>query len=195
MSSKDIKNAFNLRRSFAINNFEYLILIMKTAYLGLGSDLGDRSASLRSSLGLVREKLGRITVCSSVYETEPWGFSSSTRFLNMVLELETDLNPQGLLGRIMMVEAMLGRLREGKTYASRVIDIDILFYDRLCFSEGDLTIPHPRLHERRFVLVPMSEIAPEFIHPKLNKSIAELLNSCSDACRVSLLGDIENLDL
>jgi 2-amino-4-hydroxy-6-hydroxymethyldihydropteridine diphosphokinase len=169
--------------------------VMKTAYLGLGSDLGDRSASLRSSLRLIRENLGRILACSSVYETEPWGFSSNTRFLNMAIELETDLNPQGLLGRIMMVEAMLGRLREGKTYRSRVIDIDILFYDELCFSQADLTIPHPRLHERRFVLVPMSELAPGLIHPKLKMTISELLQSCSDACRVTLLGNIDNMEL
>lgn len=168
---------------------------MNTVYLGLGSDLGDRSASLRSSMNLIRENLGGITACSSVYETEPWGFESSTRFLNMVVELETDLNPQGLLGRIMMIEAMLGRLREGRAYTSRVIDIDILFYGDLCFSEGDLTIPHPRLHERRFVLVPLCELVPGLIHPGLIKSLEELLRDCSDACRVNLLGNIENLSL
>ena len=119
---------------------------------------------------MIEESIGSVVSVSSVYETEPWGFESDNEFLNMVLCVETDLSPSGLLGRILMIESQLGRIRCENQYSSRNIDIDILLYNNEIVNEAALEIPHPRMHERRFVLVPLAEIAPELIHPVLKKS-------------------------
>jgi len=157
---------------------------MKRAFLGLGSDLGDRSQNLDDAKTGIKETIGKIIAASSVYETEPWGFKSKTRFLNQVVSVDTDLTPSGLLGRILMIESQLGRLRGEKQYASRKIDIDILLYDNSVMEEASLTIPHPLIHKRRFVLVPLCEIAPDLTHPVLKKSIKYLLKKCPDKCKV-----------
>lgn len=157
---------------------------MKSVFLGLGSNLGDREGNLRNAVEKLGEYAGKIVKASSVYETEPWGFSSDDKFLNMVLELETSLNPSGLLERLLMIESMMGRLREGKQYSSRNIDIDILFFGDLgCYTKA-LEIPHPKLHERKFVLVPLAEIAPDMIHPVMKKDIMTLLKECQDNGKV-----------
>lgn len=156
------------------------ILNMESVYLGIGSNLGDRESNLRNAVEKLGEYAGKILKVSSVYETEPWGFKSDEKFLNMVVELETSLKPSGLLGRLLMIESMMGRLREGKQYSSRIIDIDILFYGNLgCYTKA-LEIPHPKLHERKFVLAPLAEIVPDLVHPVLKKSITQLLSECSD---------------
>ncbi len=103
---------------------------MKTVYLGIGTNLGNRESNLAKAVALMEEHIGPVKHASSVYETEPWGFQSENYFLNMVIEVETSLRPSGLLGRILMIESLLGRLREGKEYKSRIIDIDILLYDK-----------------------------------------------------------------
>ena len=157
---------------------------MKTAYLGIGTNLGDRESNLAKAVALVEEHIGPVIHASSVYETEPWGFQSENYFLNMVIEVETGLRPSGLLGRILMIESFLGRIREGKGYKSRIIDIDILLYDKRVIKTKVLVIPHPRIHERRFVLIPFSEIAEDLIHPVLGKRIRELLEACPDKSKV-----------
>ena len=140
-------------------------------FLGIGTNLGDRESNLKKAIALIKENIGPVIKSSSVYETEPWGFQSNDYFLNMVLEVKTDLKPSGLLGRVLMIEASMGRLRNAEGYTSRLIDIDILFYGKRKFSGKALLIPHPKLHERKFVLIPLCEIAPEFIHPVLGKTM------------------------
>ena len=157
---------------------------MKPVFLGIGTNLGEREENLRKAIKLIEEHIGSITEESSVYETEPWGFQSETSFFNMVIKIETNLTPSGLLGRILMIEAMMGRLREGQGYKSRIIDIDILFFGSRIFENKILKIPHPRIQERRFVLVPLSEIAADLLHPVFKKSIKELLQECKDKSKV-----------
>lgn len=153
---------------------------MNKVFLGIGTNLSDREANLKEAVKGLSETIGTIIRCSSVYETEPWGFETDEQFLNMVIEAETRLSPSGLLGAILMTEAKLGRTRSGTQYSSRLIDIDILLFNDLIMNEEALQIPHPHLHERRFVLVPLCEIAPDMVHPVSKKTIRELLGSCND---------------
>ena len=133
---------------------------MTVAYVGLGANLGDRDASIRRAA----ELLGARRV-STVRETEPWGYADQPRFLNAVAELETDEEPRALLDRLLEVERALGRTREGPRYGPRTIDLDLLLYGDLELDEPGLTVPHPRLHERLFVLEPLAELAPELVVP------------------------------
>jgi len=130
------------------------------AYVGLGANLGDRDASIRRAAELVGAR--RV---STVRETEPWGYADQPRFLNAVAELETDEAPRALLDRLLEVERALGRTREGPRYGPRTIDLDLLLYGDLELDEPGLTVPHPRLHERLFVLEPLAELAPELVVP------------------------------
>ena len=150
---------------------------MKTVYLSLGSNLGDREQMLQSALDRLNAPDLRILRVSSVYETEPIGFKEQPFFLNLVAEGETDLFPLMLLGRIQKVELQLGRKRSGPPNRPRSIDIDILLYGRVTVHSAHLDIPHPRLHERRFVLGPLVELAPDLRHPTLGRTMRELLAS------------------
>jgi 2-amino-4-hydroxy-6-hydroxymethyldihydropteridine diphosphokinase len=157
---------------------------MKEVFLGIGTNLGDRENNLKEAVARIEEHIGRVLKCSSLYETEPWGFDSGNQFLNIVLKVETKLEPSGVLGRILMIETLLGRVRGEKQYSSRVIDIDILFYEDQIIEEKSLTIPHPLMHKRRFVLVPLCEIEPEWVHPILKKTIVIMLKTCGDRSQV-----------
>jgi 2-amino-4-hydroxy-6-hydroxymethyldihydropteridine diphosphokinase len=149
-------------------------------YLLLGSNLGDRKKQLDRAADLIMEMIGPVVMRSSVYETEPWGFTSDDLFLNAALECRTSLSPVEVLHRIESIEKLFGRERPGTGYSSRIIDIDILFYEGLVMDLERLKIPHPRLQERRFVLVPLDEIAHSFVHPVSGKTVGELLRDCSD---------------
>ena len=149
-------------------------------YLLLGSNLGDRKKQMDEALDLIPEMIGPITKRSSFYETEPWGFSSEKFFLNIALQTLTSLSPEEVMQKIDQIEKTIGRKRSGTGYSSRSMDIDILFYDDLIMDQDILKIPHPRIQDRRFVLVPLDEIAHELIHPVFRKTIGELLRDCTD---------------
>lgn len=157
---------------------------MEKVFLGLGSNMGDRLNIIEEAKNRIIESIGKIIISSSVYQTEPWGFESKNEFLNIVICVETELAPSGLLGRILMIESQLGRLRCEKQYSSRNIDIDILLYNSEIVNKEALKIPHPGMSDRRFVLVPLAEIAPDLIHPVLRESIKSLLISCPDKSSV-----------
>jgi 2-amino-4-hydroxy-6-hydroxymethyldihydropteridine diphosphokinase len=160
---------------------------MKIVFLGIGTNLGNRERNLRRAVARIEKIIGRVLNSSSVYETEPWGFRAEADFLNIVVKVETQLAPSGLLGRILMIESMLGRIRGEKQYESRVIDIDILLYEDMIIDEESLKIPHPLMQKRKFVLVPLCEIAPELVHPLFKKSIRCLLEECADKSSISKL--------
>ena len=162
--------------------------MMISAYLLLGTNQGDRVALLCEACDSIIHRAGRIIRSSSVYESAPWGFDSDDWFLNQVLMIETSLPPEALLFTLQQIEEDLGRVRRKTTgYESRSMDIDILFYGNAVISTSTLIVPHSRLHERRFTLVPLAEIAPDFQHPVLQKSITALLSQCSDKTFVKRL--------
>ena len=164
---------------------------MPRVFLSLGSNLGDRRRYLEDALReLAAEAAVRVVACSQVYETEPWpevGVARERWYLNCAVEIETDLPPRRLLRLAQTIEALAGRIREpgppghdAPQYAPRTLDIDILLYEDRVISEQNLQIPHPFLHERRFVLAPLADIAPEVEHPVLYQSIREILSSLRD---------------
>jgi len=162
---------------------------MVKSYLGLGSNLGVRLKNLEQACIAIEIEAGGITDRSPVYETEPWGFSSKHKFLNMVISIDTILSPGDLLLTLQEIETRIGRIREGIGYVPRAIDIDLLLYDDLLISTKELIVPHPLFHERRFVLKPLSDIAPDLLHPALNRQIIELLADCIDKSMVELFPD------
>jgi len=148
---------------------------MATAYIGLGSNLGDRLATLRAAVQRL-ETLGRITGVSSLYETEPVGYVEQPRFLNAVVALETAQAPITLLRSLLDIERDLGRTRSFAD-APRTLDLDLLLVDDEILDTAELTLPHPRLHERAFVLVPLAELAPQMVHPGAGQTTQQLLRA------------------
>ena len=149
---------------------------MATAYLGLGTNMGNKRRNMITAAALLAERAGDVLALSGFYETEPWGFSSENTFLNAALRLETELSPEELLQMTEQIEVDMGRKEKSHgEYHDRIIDIDILLYDDLVEDTPRLVIPHPRMHLRRFVLEPMLEIAPDAVHPVMKKSIARLM--------------------
>jgi len=154
-----------------------------TIYIGLGTNLGDRSSNLRTSRLFLEASLGRIKAESSIYETKAWGVEGQPDFLNQVVAIATILTPQQVLHTILAIEDAMGRVRERKWY-TRLIDIDLLLYGSEIIKEVDLTVPHPYIQDRNFVLAPLAEIAGKTIHPILKKSIKELEKACLDPLKV-----------
>lgn len=158
-------------------------------FLGLGSNIGRREENIERAMGLLNLAV-TIVVCSSVYETEPVGYKQQPLFLNMVCKCKTDLIPEQLLTTVKDIEKKLGR-RPSFRNAPRIIDIDILFYGDKIINAPDLVIPHPRLAERAFALIPLAEIGKDFIHPVLSKTAAELLVQVAGKESVRFWGKIQ----
>ena len=158
---------------------------MVKAFLSAGTNMGDRKAHLEFALRSL-SKGGSVRQASSFYETEPVGYLDQPWFLNQAIELETEFAPHQLLALCQDIESSGGRIRTFRN-APRTLDLDILLYSNSVVRESDLIIPHPRMAERRFVLVPLAQIAPEFVHPLLKKTIRALLESCADASEVRLV--------
>jgi len=157
---------------------------MNFVFLQLGSNIGDRVLMFDKAKNLIKQKIGAIIKQSSIYETQPWGFNTDDLFLNQVLLVETKIQPDELLEIILNIEVALGRVRKSDKYESRLIDIDILFYDNSIINNEKLIIPHPLIQDRLFVLEPLNEIARDFVHPVLKKTINELLLKCDDKLKI-----------
>lgn len=149
---------------------------MAIAYLALGTNIGNKRRNMITAAALLAERVGDVLALSGFYETEPWGFQSDNAFLNAALQLETSLPPLELLKATQQIEIEMGRTQKSNgAYHDRIIDIDILLYDDLILRTPELTLPHPLMHERRFVMEPLAEIAPNLVHPVLKKTVIEII--------------------
>ncbi|MDP4184489.1 MAG: 2-amino-4-hydroxy-6-hydroxymethyldihydropteridine diphosphokinase [Bacteroidota bacterium] len=153
---------------------------MTKSYLILGGNQGNKENYRLCAIDEIRNRCGELISLSQVYLTEPWGFECDDLFWNQAVCIETQLSPESLLEELLDIEHRLGRIRDKAGYQSRTIDIDILYYDDEIITTDKLIIPHPKIHLRRFVLCPLCDIAPDYIHPVFGKSNLQLLNECPD---------------
>ena len=165
----------------------------KNAWIALGSNLGDRLEMLRFAVASLQDEVGiSIIRASSVYETPPLGPPGQSFYLNAVLHLEVTLDPQVLLSKLHRIEILAGRVRSTTRNEPRVLDLDLLSWEFSCLESKNLTLPHPRMHQRDFVLVPLLEIEPQWIHPKLKKGVKDLLDSLP---KISVLQPLPGVQL
>jgi 2-amino-4-hydroxy-6-hydroxymethyldihydropteridine diphosphokinase len=162
------------------------VTTMNSVFLLLGSNLGDRPLLLQTAIVEIAERVGPLLDKSALYETQSWGKTGEPDYLNQVVFLKTELSANNVLKEILEIEAGMGRKRYEK-WGSRLIDIDILFYNDEIIKENGLEIPHPQLHNRRFTLEPLAEIAPDLVHPLLNKTISDLKKELTDSLVVKKL--------
>ena len=156
---------------------------MNNTYLLLGSNMGNSLDQLSEAIDHIKKKTGKIIRKSDLYSTAAWGNPNQPDFLNQVIKIETTLTATATLQSILAIEKLMGRVRTTKN-APRIIDIDILFFNKEIISEKDLVVPHPEIQNRRFVLIPLNEISPQFKHPVLKKTIHQLLLTCPDHLNV-----------
>ena len=161
---------------------------MNKAYLLTGGNLGNRLNNLSDARKLIEQYCGKIVQQSAIYKTAAWGFTDQPDFYNQALEIQTELHPKRLMQTLLTIEGQMGRKREIK-FGPRIIDIDILLFNDEIIQQPHLAIPHPRLHERKFALTPLAEIAPNIIHPVLNKTIQQLLSESTDTLDVHKIED------
>jgi len=158
---------------------------MAEVYFSLGSNQGDRMENLQSAITHIGNRIGALKEKSKVYESEPWGYKDQEQYLNQVVCFESALMPIEILDIAMDIENHLGRVRSGwQGYESRTMDIDVLLYDQLEINTTKLTVPHPKMHLRNFVLIPLNEIAPDIIHPFFRQTVNRLRTDCNDKARV-----------
>ncbi|MEO8960933.1 MAG: 2-amino-4-hydroxy-6-hydroxymethyldihydropteridine diphosphokinase [Ginsengibacter sp.] len=156
---------------------------MNTVFLITGGNIGNRKENLQTAAISIEEEIGEIIRSSKIYETEAWGLTSQSSFYNQVHIIKSELSADKILDTILKIEAKMGRVRTIKN-AARIIDIDILFFNDAIINKPNLIIPHPEINNRRFVLMPLEEVAPEMIHPVSKKNIKELLPLCKDTLKV-----------
>jgi len=157
---------------------------MSKVYLSISANLGYSNQLIIYSREAIAARIVVIKSSSSIYESEPWGFESDNNFLNQILLVETILSPAAIMLELSYIESKFGRERNGKGYSSRTMDIDVLFYDHLILYTPELIVPHKQLHKRRFIVEPLREIAPDFIHPLFSISINEIALTCTDNGKV-----------
>jgi 2-amino-4-hydroxy-6-hydroxymethyldihydropteridine diphosphokinase len=160
---------------------------MAITYLMTGSNLGDKANNLKIARKAIENELGTLIGSSSISESEPWGFNHPEYFLNQLFVIQTSFRAQELLEKILQIEEGMGRIRKSGEYSARTIDIDILFYDDLIINTEQLTIPHPKIAVRRFVLLPLMEIDTSLVHPVTGLTIWEMYRDCRDKLKVSIL--------
>ena len=193
MHRRDMADPAPIFHTFVTMNERHNIV-----FLSLGSNRGDRMEALRTAEKLIAERIGAVTGRSPVVESGPWGFTDDTLFLNDVLEVRTSLSPHEILQVAGEIEEEMGRERKvpvydewGKrVYSARIMDIDILFYNDVILESKELTIPHPAISIRRFVLAPFSMFRPGFVHPVLKKTMREMLDECPDKSEVRVIEDL-----
>lgn len=160
----------------------------------MGGNLGNREKTLSEARKMIGKEIGEIMKVSSIYETEAWGFITDQPFLNQVILVETEYSAVHTLKLLLSLEKELGRKRTSNSYDSRVIDLDILFYNETIISSEQLNLPHPRLHQRQFTLVPLNEIASQKIHPVYNERICRLMEECLDPSKVRVFKPMKTND-
>lgn len=163
---------------------------MIEVYLGIGGNLGDRLKNIEQVLNLISERISVPEKLSSVYVSEPWGFEHAKYFTNAVVMIKTNKTADEIFTITTAIELEMKRVRSNSGYQGRTMDIDILFYGEQIIENESLTVPHPKISERLFVLLPMCEIAPDFIHPEIGKDILQLLRECSDSGKIRKLNKI-----
>ena len=156
---------------------------MEQIYLCLGGNVGDTRHYLEQAINLIDNRIGTVTAKSAIYQSEPWGFNAEQEFLNQAIMVETELEPHTVLKRCLQIEADLGRIRSGDGYKPRTIDIDIIFFGNQTINQPDLTVPHPLMHLRNFVLQPLCDIAPDFVHPVFGLTVSQLAEGSIDSHR------------
>lgn len=157
---------------------------MNNAFLLLGSNIENRIYYLTSAINSINEQIGIVKQKSKIYQTQPWGYVDDKPYLNLVIEIETSLNAEQLLSSTQKIENNLGRIRTSSGYQARTIDIDILYFNSQIVDNQNLKIPHPLMQNRKFVLVPLADIAPNFVHPILKTNTLQMLKNCKDNCYV-----------
>jgi 2-amino-4-hydroxy-6-hydroxymethyldihydropteridine diphosphokinase len=177
-----------MRRTTNLKSYSLIKKNSNIVFLSIGANIENRMESVMKAILLLKKKCGFILNSSNIYESDAWGFESKNSFLNLCIKMETILNIPTLLSECNAIEKEIGRKKKSKNeqYSDRLIDIDILYFNNEIIEEENLTVPHPNMHERRFVLQPLHDIAPKFIHTLLKKSTAELLHECHDVSKLNV---------